>query len=75
MAVKSNAVVISSLFGIGTAVPVLAFAFILAFAAHYIGAAFNKLKVIEKWVRRITAVVMVVIGIYLILRHNVGINF
>ena len=75
IAVKGNAVVISSLFGIGTAVPVIAFAFILAFAAHYIGAAFNKLTVIEKWVRKITAVVMILIGIYLILRHNFGVNF
>jgi cytochrome c-type biogenesis protein len=75
IAVKGNAVVISSLFGIGTALPVIAFAFILAFAAHYIGTAFNKLTVIEKWVRRITAVVMIVVGIYLIIRHNFGINF
>jgi len=75
IAIKSNAVVISSLFGIGTAVPVLVFAFILAFAAHYIATAFNKLTVIEKWMRRITAAVMILTGIYLILRHNLGINF
>jgi cytochrome c biogenesis protein CcdA len=75
IAVKGNAVVISSLFGIGTAVPVISFAFILAFAAHYIGTAFNKLTVIEKWMRKITAVVMIVIGIYLIIRHNFGVNF
>ena len=75
IAVKSNAVVISSLFGIGTAVPVLLFAFILAFAAHCIGTAFNKLTVIERWVRRSTAAVMILAGIYLILRHNFGFNF
>lgn len=75
IAVKGNAVIISFLFGIGTALPVITFAFILAFAAHYIGTAFNKLTIIEKWVRRITALVMILIGIYLILRHNVGINF
>ena len=75
IAVKGNAMVISSLFGIGTAVPVIAFAFILAFAAHYIGTAFNKLTIIEKCVRKITAVVMILIGIYLIIRHNFEINF
>jgi cytochrome c-type biogenesis protein len=74
IAVKNNAVVIASLFGIGTALPVITFAFILAFATHYIGTAFNKLTVIEKWVRKITAVVMLIIGIYLIIRHNFGIN-
>ncbi len=74
IAVKSNAVVISSIFGIGTALPVIVFAFILAFSAHYIGTVFNKLTVIEKWVRRITAVVMILIGVYLIIRHNFGVN-
>jgi len=74
IAVKNNAVVISSLFGIGTALPVIVFAFILAFSAHYVGTVFNKLTVIEKWVRRITAVVMILIGVYLIIRHNFGVN-
>lgn len=75
IAIKSNAVVTASFFGIGTAIPVMAFAFILAFTAHCIGAAFNKLTAIEKWVRRMTAAVMILIGIYLIIRHNFGLNF
>lgn len=40
-----------------------------------IGAAFSKMTAIEKWVRRIMAVAMIVIGIYLILQHNVGMSF
>lgn len=75
LAVKGNAVLMSSLYGIGTAVPVLAFSLILAFAANLIGSAFNKLTSIEKWVRYTTAVAMIIIGIYLILRHNFGLNF
>jgi cytochrome c-type biogenesis protein len=75
LAIKSNAVLMSTLYGIGTAVPVIGFSLVLAFAAHLIGAAFKKLTVIEIGVRRITAVVMIVVGVYLILRHNFNIYF
>ncbi len=74
LAIKSNAVLMSTLYGIGTAVPVIGFSLLLAFAAHLIGAAFKKLTAIELWVRRATAVVMILIGIYLIVRHNFGVN-
>jgi cytochrome c-type biogenesis protein len=63
---------LSALYGIGTALPVIGFALLLAFAAHWVGAAFNKLTIIEIWVRRITAVVMIALGVYLILKHNFG---
>ncbi|MFW6254937.1 MAG: aromatic aminobenezylarsenical efflux permease ArsG family transporter [Chitinivibrionales bacterium] len=75
LAVQGNAVFMSSLYGIGTALPVIVFAFILAFAAQRLGTAFNALTSVEKWFRRITAVVMLLAGIYLILVHNFGINF
>jgi cytochrome c biogenesis protein CcdA len=75
LALQGNAVLMASLYGIGTALPVIAFALILAFSASMIGAAFKKLTAIEIWVRRITAVVMLLIGAYLIVRHNFGVNF
>ena len=75
LAVKSDSsVLMPALYGIGTALPVIGFSLILAFAAHLIGAAFKKMTIIERWVRRITAAVMILVGIYLILRHNVGLN-
>ena len=75
LAVKSDSsVLMPALYGIGTALPVIGFSLILAFAAHLIGAAFKKMTIIERWVRRSTAVVMILVGIYLILRHNVGLN-
>lgn len=75
LAVNSNAVLLSTLYGIGTAVPVIGFSLLIAFGAHLIGAVFKKLTVIELWVRRVTAVVMIGIGVYLMLRHNFGVNF
>jgi cytochrome c biogenesis protein CcdA len=70
LAVKNNAAVMTMLYGVGTAVPVIVFAFILAFSANLLGTAFKKLTAVELWVRRITAIVMILIGIYLVLRHN-----
>ncbi len=75
LAVKGNAVFMSSLYGVGTAVPVIIFALILTFSANLIGSAFKKLTAIEKWVRWGTALTMLAIGVYLILRHNFGLNF
>ena len=76
LAVKSNSpVLMPALYGIGTALPVIGFAILLAFAAHWVGTAFNKLTVIEIWVRRITAIIMISVGVYLILKHNFGIYF
>ncbi len=75
LAVRGNTVLMSTLYGLGTAVPVIAFSIILAFSANLIGTAFKKMTAIEKWVRRGTAIIMLVTGVYLILRHNFGFNF
>jgi hypothetical protein len=40
-----------------------------------VGAAFKKLTIIEIWVRRITAMVMILVGIVLILKDNFGLYF
>jgi cytochrome c-type biogenesis protein len=74
LAVKNNsAFFLPILFGIGTALPVIGFSLVLAFGAHLLGAAFNKLTVIEIWVRRITAAVMILVGVALIIKHNFGV--
>jgi cytochrome c-type biogenesis protein len=74
MAVRSNApVLLAGLYGVGTALPVMTFAILLAFAAHWVGATFNKLIAIELWARRMTAVIMILAGLHLILKNNFGI--
>ena len=76
LAVKNNAAFfLPALYGVGTAIPVIGFSLILAFGAHLLGAAFNKLTVIEIWVRRITAAVMILVGVALILKYNFGLYF
>ena len=76
LALKSHStVLLSGIYGIGTALPVIGFSLVLAFGAHLVGAVFNKLTVIELWVRRITAVVMILVGVVLILKHYFGLYF
>lgn len=61
------------LYALGTALPVIAFALLLAFGAHMVGVAFKRLTAIELWVRRATAVVLLAVGLILTLKHNAGI--
>ncbi len=71
----SSPVLLPTLFGIGTAVPVLVFAFIIAFASQYVGKAFNALTKFEQWFRVITGVVFIAAGLYYTLTHIYGVSF
>jgi cytochrome c-type biogenesis protein len=61
------------LYGVGTAVPVIAFAILLSVSARLVGVLFNRITVIEVWARRITGAVFVLAGLYLIIINNLGI--
>ncbi len=63
---------IPGVYGIGTAAPVVAFAVVIAFSAHAVGSIFQKVTVFEKWARRISGVVFIVAGIYMILVINLN---
>ena len=54
-------------FAIGTGLPVILFTYLLAFATGSIGLFYNKIKVIEKWMRKIAGVVFILTGIYYVL--------
>ncbi|MFW6245014.1 MAG: aromatic aminobenezylarsenical efflux permease ArsG family transporter [Fibrobacterota bacterium] len=62
--------IMPSLYGIGTALPVIAFAIVMAVSLKSVGKIFNKITVIELWVRRVTAVIFIGVGIYLTLSHT-----
>jgi len=58
-----------ALYGAGTALPVIGFAFLIAFAAERVGKAFNRLTQVEAWVRKIAGVLFVLAGIYYCVTH------
>jgi len=62
-------VILPTFYGIGTALPVIIFAFVIAFSTKLVGALFNKLTVFELWARRVTGVVFILVGIYYTLRY------
>jgi cytochrome c biogenesis protein CcdA len=66
---QQSPVLLPALFGIGTAIPVLGFAVAIALGAKSLGKAFGKLTKIERWVRFITGLVFIGVGIYLMLVH------
>ncbi len=70
LSVKCNSTtVLPALYGIGTALPVLVFALLLALGAQSLGRVFNKLTQIELWVRRLTGAIFILIGIYYCLAY------
>lgn len=54
-------------FAFATGVPVIIFAWFIAFSVGSIGQMYNKIKTFEKWFRRVIAVVFIVVGIYYII--------
>jgi cytochrome c-type biogenesis protein len=55
-------------FAIATGIPVIIFAWILAYTVSGIGGVYNKVKSFEIWFRRIIAALFIVVGIYYIFR-------
>lgn len=62
-------VIFPSLYGIGTALPVVVFAILTAFGAQFVGKAFDNLRKIERWARSITGAVFILTGIYYTLAY------
>ncbi|HCY39820.1 MAG TPA: cytochrome C biogenesis protein [Prolixibacteraceae bacterium] len=55
-------------FALATGIPVIIFAWILAFAVSGIGNVYNKVKTFELWFRKVIAVLFIAVGIYYIIR-------
>ncbi|MBN2020415.1 MAG: sulfite exporter TauE/SafE family protein [Sedimentisphaerales bacterium] len=73
LAVKhSSGVVLPTVYGVGTAIPVLVFALLLAVGADLMARVFNKVTQFEFWARRATGVVFLVIGIYFTIAYTLG---
>ncbi len=51
-------------FALGTGLPVIVFAWFIAFTVGGISSVYNKVKVFEKWFRRIVAVIFLFVGLY-----------
>jgi hypothetical protein len=64
-----SGVIMPLVFGIGTALPAFAFAVLIALGAGYMGKAFNMLTVFERWARRVTGAIFIIVGVYFTLLY------
>lgn len=61
--------VLPLLYGVGTAIPVVLFAGVLAFGAQRLGTVFQRVSQLERWMRLATGAVFLVVGLYMSLRY------
>jgi len=61
--------VLPFLYGVGTALPVLLFSLIISYFSRFAGNFFNKLTAVELWLRRITGLLFLIIGIYFCMKY------
>ena len=70
LAVKYDSrILLPAAFGVGTGLPVFTFAVIIGLGVGSLGAAFRKVQTFEKWARRVTGVVFILVGIYYCLEY------
>lgn len=69
-----SGIVLPSVFGIGTAVPVFAFALFLVAGTHSVDRLFRRITSLELWGRRVTGTIFIAVGIYLSVVHVFGIG-
>ncbi len=67
-----SSVMLPVVYGIGTSLPVVIFAFLMAFGSVYVGKAFNRLTHIEIWIRRLAGTAFIFAGLYYCLTHIYG---
>lgn len=64
-----GALVLPFVYGIGTALPVIVVAFLLAYSVESIGKAYNILSKVEWWARQSTGWVFILAGVYFSLKY------
>jgi cytochrome c biogenesis protein CcdA len=55
-------------FAVATGIPVIIFAWVLAYTVSGFGDLYNKIKIFELWFRRVIAVFFIIVGLYYIIR-------
>lgn len=58
-----------AVYGIGTGLPVVVFAVLIAMGTQWVGRAFNRLTVFDRWARRITGIIFIAVGVHYVLSY------
>ncbi len=68
-----SSLLLPSIYGASTALPVIVFAVLIAVGAKAVGRAFNRVASFERWARLVTGIIFIAIGVYFALRFVFGI--
>jgi cytochrome c-type biogenesis protein len=68
-------ITLPAIYGVGTGLPVVVFAVLLAVGAQWVGHAFHVLTRIERAARPVTGVIFILAGVYLAATHIFGLSF
>lgn len=71
---QGSTLLIPTIYGFGTAVPVIVFAFVIAYSVKSLGTTFKMLGKIEKWARLVTGLLFVSLGIWFSLKYVFGLG-
>lgn len=63
---SSEGILLPFIFAISTGIPVIIFAWLIAYTVSGVGSFYNKLKNFETWFRRVIAILFIGVGIYYI---------
>jgi cytochrome c-type biogenesis protein len=69
-ALPGGTIVLPLIYGIGTALPVLLVAFLLAYSVKSVGKTYNILAKVEWWARQVTGWIFIVVGVLFSLRYG-----
>ena len=67
---RASPLLLPSVYGVGTALPVAGFAVVLAIGAGWLGGALDRVQQLERWARLGTALVIIGLGVYETLRST-----
>ncbi len=71
---NNSNILFPSIYGIGTGLPVILFAFVVALSIGSVGKFYNKITIFEKWMRKITGIIFILVGIYYTLTYVLGVS-
>jgi len=64
-----SSLLLPTIYGIGTGLPVFVFAVLIALGARAVARAFHRLTALEKWARRLTGIVFIGVGVFYTLTY------
>jgi cytochrome c biogenesis protein CcdA len=71
---NNSNIMLPFIYGVGTGLPVILFAFVIAFSVGSVGKFYNKITAFEKWMRLVTGILFILVGIYYTLTHIFGVS-